>query len=529
MAKKSSNLLIILKSRKSQNIPSSKKSKKLNQFKKKRYKNKKKKKKNNDNDKKNSSTKKVIFSNQNSSHKKRNTFTFNEFFNEEKERDKPVWMKTETVYIENVNNRFNEEILEYANYIIPQNLSLVQRQTTIYSLKKIIQKYRPNWEVVLFGSFSQNLSTIFSDLDFAIIENRSFTSRSIDINQLYCLMRVLKNENFSNNLKLIKARVPILKGICSLTGVNVDISMNRQSGYQAASLIRKILDKHKILKPTIIILKILLKNNSLNEASTGGMSSFLLFHLVYFYFIQYQKKINEGNLLNGSIFKNEDPFENNSKNNDNWNDDLEIVTYDSNCDIKSNNSNNDNRTYISKTFISTDEDDISNDNESNFLKNWISSYSSSSEERKLKNRENNKGNNFYYDDNCSDSHEEYRNSNLIIDYNREVKKNNDKIDIGSFLLSFLKFYGFDFDYEHLGFSVNNNNFGCTFFKDERPEMNCSNTICAENIQEQGVDIGKSCYNYKRIVCLFKATYDQIRNEKQKNTCSILKSLGFPSI
>jgi len=104
---------------------------------------------------------------------------------------------------------------------------------------------------------------------------------------------------------------------------------------------------------------------------------------------------------------------------------------------------------------------------------------------------------------------------LIIDYNREVKKNNDKIDIGSFLLSFLKFYGFDFDYEHLGFSVNNNNFGCTFFKDERPEMNCSNTICAENIQEQGVDIGKSCYNYKRIVCLFKATYDQIRNEKQK--------------
>jgi len=179
--------------------------------------------------------------------------------------------------------------------------------------------------------------------------------------------------------------------------------------------------------------------------------------------------------------------------------------------------------------IEINEDDISNDNESNFLKNWISSYSSSSEERKLKNRENNKGNNFYYDDNCSDSHEEYRNSNLIIDYNREVKKNNDKIDIGSFLLSFLKFYGFDFDYEHLGFSVNNNNFGCTFFKDERPEMNCSNTICAENIQEQGVDIGKSCYNYKRIVCLFKATYDQIRNEKQKNTCSILKSLGFPSI
>ena len=32
--------------------------------------------------------------------------------------------------------------------------------------------------------------------------------------------------------------------------------------------------------------------NKLNEPHTGGMSSFLLFHLVYFFFIQYKNTDN---------------------------------------------------------------------------------------------------------------------------------------------------------------------------------------------------------------------------------------------
>ena len=60
-------------------------------------------------------------------------------------------------------------------------------------------------------------------------------------------------------------------------------------------------------------------------------------------------------------------------------------------------------------------------------------------------------------------------------------------------------------------------------------MDCSETICAESIQDQGIDVGRSCYNYQKIINLFKETYDTIKAEKQKNTLSILQSLGFPSI
>ena len=91
-------------------------------------------------------------------------------------------------------------------------------------------------------------------------------------------MRILKQNDFSNNIRLIKARVPILKATCTKTQISVDISVNRHNGYHAADLIKNILSRHKILKPIIIIIKILLRQYNLNESHSGGMSSFLLFH-----------------------------------------------------------------------------------------------------------------------------------------------------------------------------------------------------------------------------------------------------------
>ena len=109
--------------------------------------------------------------------------------------------------------------------------------------------------------------------------DQSLKSRQRDIDELFYLMKILRNNEFSNNIRLIRARVPILKATCTTTGINVDISVNRHNGYQAADLIKKILSKHKILRPVIILLKILLKKYSLNEGYSGGISSFLLFHL----------------------------------------------------------------------------------------------------------------------------------------------------------------------------------------------------------------------------------------------------------
>jgi non-canonical poly(A) RNA polymerase PAPD5/7 len=206
---------------------------------------------------------------------------------------KPEWMKEETEKIEDVYMRFNQEILDYIDYITPKGWTNAKREITIDKLKQIIKSYNPNLNVILFGSYYQNTSTIFSDIDFTIIDNNSYIS--YEIGELYNLMKVLKFNGFSDDIELIDAKVPILKGTNSLTGIKFDISFNRLNGFEDSLLIKKIIEKHPIIRRAIIILKILLKINDLNEPYHGGMSSFLLFHLVYFFHLIFEDEINNNN------------------------------------------------------------------------------------------------------------------------------------------------------------------------------------------------------------------------------------------
>ena len=216
-----------------------------------------------------------------------NEFIFDSTKNE---KDKPDWMKPETIEIKDNKSRFHKEILDYVNYIVPKKESLIKCQETIDLLTKVIKKNKPKWEVVLFGSYGQNMPTVFSDIDVEILFD---CNKEFEMKEMYNLMNILKNEGFCDKIKLVKAKCSIVKTTCIATGKDVDISMNQANGCHAVKVIRKILKKYKILKPAIIILKILLKKFNLNESSSGGMNSYILFHLIYFIFIHKFKIKNE--------------------------------------------------------------------------------------------------------------------------------------------------------------------------------------------------------------------------------------------
>ena len=72
-------------------------------------------------------------------------------------------------------------------------------------------------------------------------------------------------------MQLINAIIPILKGTHASTGVKIDISYNRMNGYEDSFFIKNILDENNIIRQAIIILKILLRENDLNEPYSGGM------------------------------------------------------------------------------------------------------------------------------------------------------------------------------------------------------------------------------------------------------------------
>ena len=383
----------------------------------------------------------------------------------------PKWMSKTTQNMENSSERFNSEIADYINYIVPSNFALTKRTYTIELLTHIIEKYNPNWKVILYGSFSQNISTIFSDLDFAIYNNQSFSSG--DTFQLFYIMNILSNEGFSQDIEFINANCPILRGTCINTGINFDICFNkRSSGIKAIELVRNVVDNNVIIKQAVIFIKILLKIKNLNETFTGGMCSFLVFHLVYYFYTVY---INQ-----------------NKKENE-----------------KDNNRNRDCGNSFSKKKT-----------EANIFSKEIFDINEQSEKESLSQDDINNIN--------SDINSEEKTSGSFgVDKKggKNIFNNSDgDIKIGDFLLAFFKFYGFEFDYKHYGFSLNGDNFGQTFKKMKGYQENC---ISVESIEQEEIDIGIKCFNYDKIVDLFQRTYFKIKMERDSNIFSILNSLEFP--
>ena len=151
-------------------------------------------------------------------------------------------------------------------------------------------------------------------------------------------------------------------------------SVNRLNGYQAMKIIKNIITDLPFTKPIIILLKFFLRQRDLNETFTGGVSSYLVFNMVYAY-IQYLQR---------------------------------------------------------------DKDES---------------------EEKIKD-----------------------------------------MNLGSFLIGFLKFYGYEFNYYELGISIRN---GGKFFKKYDTNYPPNENLCFENFQDASIDIGRAAYQFPQVRELFQ--------------------------
>ena len=437
--------------------------------------------------------------NQNSKKEKKqnliNDFTFNHI---EIKPKKVIWQNKSTLKIKDFYKRFEQEIKDYANFLTLKGENLLKREKTIAELKKIINKKYPNWSIKIFGSYSQGLSTIYSDLDFVIFNNEKIKFLS-DLDQLILIKKLLYNERFGYNIILIKARVPIVKVVCQKNGINCDISVNRKNGCQAAEIIKSKLNEFSILKPIIMLLKIILRKYELNEAHNGGMSSFLLFSIVFYYFQKIMKNdFNKKVFIEKYNVNKWDCIEL-SDDEDCESDIINSVNNDNNYKIKSINKNNNNENESENSnYESFDMKKNKNENNNN---------------ESLDNDNNNIIQSIYSTNSSSCSNDNNNNSNNL--YN---------INYGKFFCGFLKFYSKEFDFLRFGISLRNG--GELFYKVERNDMECGKLLCVENFQEENIDIGHSCYHFGDIVLLFKSILKTIENAKENNNNSILRSLNL---
>ena len=192
------------------------------------------------------------------------------------------------------------------------------RIETCNKLDEILNQYLPNWIAQTFGSYEQGLSTLNSDIDFVLyntlcfdyndkitVNNDPKMLKKKELEDLKTIKSILEEHEFSTNIDFIdKARVPILSGTCKKTGIKFDISVNREGGYEAAEKIKDILDKYPFIKQLMIILKIMIKQNNMNNPRKGGMNSFVLFHLIYYFCMQDKGRTGLTKLEEYQIHKN---------------------------------------------------------------------------------------------------------------------------------------------------------------------------------------------------------------------------------
>ena len=108
------------------------------------------------------------------------------------------------------------------------------------------------------------------------------------IKKIYNILFDTKNFTY---IEMIKAKVPIIKCTLKETEVNVDISFFRKNGADAVKTIEKIIDIFPEIRPLTLVIKYTLRQRQLNEIYKGGISSFIIFSLIYYYMSDIRKKI----------------------------------------------------------------------------------------------------------------------------------------------------------------------------------------------------------------------------------------------
>ena len=113
---------------------------------------------------------------------------------------------------------------------------------------------------------------------------------------LHQLANALREEWLSelSYLEVIEnTRVPLVKFTHLPTNVNVDISINQESGTVAAQLMQQYIQALPPLRPLAYVLKYFLSVRALNEPYTGGVGSFLLQLMIVAYLQQRQREAIE--------------------------------------------------------------------------------------------------------------------------------------------------------------------------------------------------------------------------------------------
>ena len=195
--------------------------------------------------------------------------------------------------------KLHYEILDFYKFIQLTDTEIKLRNKTFNEIKDVIELNFPNYKCSLYGSFITGLSLPNSDIDI-LITRKDEEKEKINLQKnLLDIYTILKQKNIFTDLEMINAKVPIITGLYISTKIHVDISLFKKNGVDAAEIINKIIAIYPEIRPLMLLIKYVIRQRNLNQIYTGGISSFIIFTLLYYY-IADSRKIIESEISNNN-------------------------------------------------------------------------------------------------------------------------------------------------------------------------------------------------------------------------------------
>ncbi|BEI83741.1 hypothetical protein CcaverHIS002_0403450 [Cutaneotrichosporon cavernicola] len=178
----------------------------------------------------------------------------------------------------------NEEVTAFYNFVTPTEGEYEVRKHVIEFISAQVRKWKPEMEVVAFGSWQTQLYLPMGDLDLVVVPplTRPWSNKDT-ANFLTNLSVVLRNSGIADKIALVLgAKVPIIKFVTrpQYGNIPVDISFNQTNGIDSGKIITHYLDALPGARELITVVKYFLSQRQMNEVFTGGLGSYSVICLV---------------------------------------------------------------------------------------------------------------------------------------------------------------------------------------------------------------------------------------------------------
>ncbi|KAK6497415.1 hypothetical protein TWF481_011824 [Arthrobotrys musiformis] len=180
----------------------------------------------------------------------------------------------------------HKEIVDFHDYIKPQQYEHIVRHDLVRRLRDLIQSRFDDADIQAFGSFAAEIYLPTSDMDIVLLSRQYLeTSRPKydSVGEIRKLARILRNSDLPQSgtlVPILSAKVPIIKYKDRLTGLSVDISFENPSGLIAIRTFNQWRQVFPEMPKLALLLKQFLAIRGINEPFNGGLGSFSLICMI---------------------------------------------------------------------------------------------------------------------------------------------------------------------------------------------------------------------------------------------------------